>query len=541
MKINIEYKGKKYVFLKVIDKNELLKRVGKQCALNNLVLEDLGLTDKQELEEGMQLILKPEEMQYIHGETYITNPPEMKRPTKSQIRKPIREYLLSLKNETEAAIFKKELKADPILVNRLVFVDFNKKGNIKQEELMLSLLSLGLKELSITSDHLNTKSLAVFLSKSKTLRKISIKFQGSLREFIICLAAIAKNGSLTHLKINSSLSEFRADPSSESIRALVDVINQCPLEKLELNSTGISDKSIKVLAEQIIDNYTLSELNLFNNRISISHFCFAHVLQKLHALTILDLSRNCIETLGLNNLLMMLTKTPTSLTNLNLSKNHIDSPEDLKNFIATCTLRTLDVSEQVYGVYDLGYQQSYSEKDLLPSLFYFNGSIIYFGKIKIDRNQELMPILTDHSFSEAKQEVLAIFPPELSIIILQYLDEISSAKIANDVVATFKYFLGVTGCERWKKAKAKNQYSLIADNKINAEKADLNLRKFFDINDIKEVSTAIVENKLDINIPVEKILKIHTLLFTEAKISRYEKICSSSQCDDKSDSGCIIS
>ncbi len=553
MKINIEYKGKKYVFLEVIDKNELLERVEKQCALNNLVLEDLGLTAKQELEEEMQLTLKPRETQYIQGETYITNPPEEKKQQpKSHVKKLIREYYLSLKSETEATVFKKELKENPILVNRLVLADFNEKGNIKQKELMLLLLSLELQELSISSYHLNTKALTVFLSESKTLRKISIKYHGGPREFTICLAAIAKNASLTHLKINFfSISEFCVGPSLGYIKALADVINQCPLEKLEINGAGISDKSIKILAEQITDNYTLCDLNLFKNRISLNHSSFADLLQKLHALTTLDLSRNRIGTLGLNNLGMMLTKMITLLINLNLSSNCIDSAEALKKFIAICTLRTLDVSKQIYGVDYLGYQQSYSETDLLASLFDFNGSIISFGKTKIARNQELIPILadqsfpTDHYLNGSKQVIVAILPAVLTAIVLQYLDDTSSAKIANDFVITFKYFLCMTGCKRWEKSKEKNQYSLIADNKVNAKKAVLNLREFLDKNNITEVSTVLVDNKLNINIPVEKILKIHTSLFTEEKISSkmrffYEKQ-PFSQCDNISDSGCIIS
>ena len=642
MKISIKYKDKNFELLNVSNQENLLERVERISGLIGVTPANLGLSDEEKITDGMSYELKPEEIQYVQGSTYVINPIEERKtlpPQGSQTNNVImdsshRHYLLLLNefnltpsnpvnmrnihkwladvkelhlpyyftrreyretqwqrlyqcmsdyshikiifpedkvspiesvifsialslffqfnilsvfvgNESDAKIVIKSIEKNRHSINHLRLQAFNLDRNIRVAPLMNSLLGLGLQQLTVEypkfkiMNDANSKALAIFLSESKSLRKLKvIGLIEDLLQFTGWLEAIIKNPLLTHLEMISCRSYSL---NQTFITALANVLNKCQLQFLKIDGLIFQDEQIKILESQLSDNHFLNDLHLRNCNIQY----LDSILRKFPALTKLDLSDNLITNSGLKKLMQLLPSL--TVTDLDLSENKITSIEILKEFLPVLPLRKLRIAAP----------ENYP-------LMQLNGSITVFKdddseEKTILRNQKLVPILTNfltYLFKIIDQNIL---PQVLLKIIIEYWSEdIIKARFANFLNLFFSTLVSAIGCKNWDLSKNKRGYVLFANDASKTREAVIHLENLLNTYSIKaDYNVFLSDNAIEIYIPLEEIFKFYIRIFQhESKAQNvgrpyqyasFEKIllfhknqALSQPTDEKPTTGCII-
>lgn len=254
-------------------------------------------------------------------------------------------------------------------------------------------------------------TLAETLKINQSITVLNLSGNGLNNEGLGILAnALKTTSALTSLNLsfNSLEPEYYYDNKlgilsfdtsfyGQAIRALSKLIEKNTLTSLDLSYIAIDDEGADILASTLINNVTLTDLNLSNNRIGLMRHTpfnrttqFFHTLAELFkknsTLVSLDLSANIISP-GCGNILAKALLLNKTLTSLMLNFNNHEQPLDLHSFETLLNINPTLI-ELDLGIYSTKILSLQNRNSRLESRMCLNWSLIAIAKRFIMANNE---------------------------------------------------------------------------------------------------------------------------------------------------------
>lgn len=191
------------------------------------------------------------------------------------------------------------------------------------------------------SSPITTKNKLIIEKRIKSLKNINyfhkiVKFSLTNCGFFmdLMLPLIKEIKTLQYLNLSNNNIGFDPTLSVEctvSVVELVDILQTIKLDTLNISNNYLGPKGLEILAKMLVNNTTLTSLNLAGNNIGSQGAKIAEVITQSLVLKELILSNNCIKQEEASFIAEAIPKC-TSLTAIDLSSNIIGW-EGVKNLI----------------------------------------------------------------------------------------------------------------------------------------------------------------------------------------------------------------